>query len=571
MNEFTDGPHSSESSAACSVTTCSVSMRLADWFYLAAFLVVNLLLRLFLININQAEYTDGILQLTVFENRAGLYPPLYGALAFWLEPFVGSRELAGRLISAIGGTLSLVPVYLFTITLARPCAARFSALFFTLCPLILRWSLRVMTDSLFLCLSSWAVLAMLMNYQERRSALKADRWLAAASIFAALSALTRYQGAFLAILLLIELFVFLYRWRKLPWTTILASVLWVALPIWIYEHGFVHQTQFAQRNAGQWIATLLAWVNLAESFVLIFPYYLGWPIFLFALVGFMRVDWRVGSRRHFLMLWGVWGAILLGLQSVFGSFQYRYLMPIFPAAIALAGAGASYLEDRWMRKGRPWVFSVALVLGLSYLVIFTAAVLIFQRQAFGDQRAAADFVRQRIPKQTPVLANERYGDFLSLGCVKLSYWSKRPVVPVYEYLPQRPDQPLPKVIPPGSYVILGNAYGGDEMVDYLAAILTYYYHMRYAASFDTTVFPLMDDIMVNPLFNQNPLGWVMRYSPQLFSTHIYVVDGVRTEEELQELQRRQLRVPKDPTHNGGMRAKASEHNLVETTTTQTRP
>jgi hypothetical protein len=547
---------------------CSPQLRLADWLYLAGFLVANLALRLWLININQGEYTDGILQLTVFENKAGLYPPLYGALAFWLEPYFGSREFAGRIVSAVAGTLALIPIYLFTVRLARPCAARFSALLFTLCPLILRWSLHVMTDTLFLTLSALSLLALLKVYEEKRAPEKADRYLALASLLAALSALTRYQGAFLAILVAVESLIFLTRRRRIPWRTLVSSLVWLALPAWIFLHGFVHQTQFAQRSSGQWVATLLAWLNLAESFLLIFPYYLGWPIFLFGVVGIMRVDWRVGSRRHFLLLWSLWGGMLLILQSIFGSFQYRYLMPIFPAAIAVAGAGASYLEDKWAAQGRPWLFTAVLSLALAYLVVFSSAVLIFQRQSFGDQRAAADFVRQRIPKEAMVLSNERYGNFLSLGCVKLSYWSKRPVHSVFEFLPQRPEQPLPKIIPPGSYVIIGNAYGGDEMADYLAAILTYYYHMRYAASFDTTVYPLMDDIMVNPMFNQNPLGWVLRYSPQLFSTHLYVVDGLRTQEEFDDLKRRRLPIPADPTQSPRARS-GRVQNLVETTSTQT--
>jgi hypothetical protein len=243
-------------------------------------------------------------------------------------------------------------------------------------------------------------------------------------------------------------------------------------------------------------------------------------------------------------------------------------MPVFPAVIALAGAGASYLEFKWIERGRPWLFTVALVLALAYLMLFSAAVLVFQRQAFGDQRAAADFVRSQVPKEATVIANERYGNFFALGCVKLSYWSQREVEPVYNYLPPKPEAPLPKIIPPGSYVVLGNAYGGDEFVDYLLALLTYYYHMRNVASFSTTVYPLMDDIMVNPMFNQNPLAWVLRYSPQLFSTHIYVVDGLRTADELEGLRKRQLRIPVDPTSNSGQTRSTRRESTTGTQVSQ---
>lgn len=534
-------------SSSAGAASSSLGMSFADWAYLAAFVAANLILRYALLGINQAEYTDGILQITVLENQAGLYPPLYGLLAMLVEPLAGTREMAGRTISAVAASLALVPVYLITVSLGRPCAARFSALFYTLCPLVLRWSVRVMTDALFLCLSSFALLSMWYAYEERRRFSRADWWLAAASLFAGFSALTRYQGALLAVLLLAEYLILILRWRVLPWRSIAFSVVWFLLPAWIVSHGFVHQTQFSERTAPQWIATLLAWLNLAESFVLIFPYYVGWPIFLFAMVGLWRVNWSEGDKRHLLVLWVSWGALLLILQSVFGSFQYRYLMPVFPFVIALAGAGASYLELKWIERGRPWLFTSLLTLALAYLVLFSSAVLIFQRQAFGDQRAAAEFIRTKVPRGTAVISNERYGNFSALGCVKLSYWSGRPVEPIHEYLPRRPEAPLPKTIPPGSYVVLGNAYGGDEYLDYLAATLTYYYHMRYAASYDSTVYPLMDDVMAMPMFNQNPLGWVMRYTPQLFSTHVYIVDGIRTPEEFEDLRRRQLRIPTDPT------------------------
>lgn len=548
--------------------SCSLQMRTSDWLYLLGFLVANLALRWMLLGFNEAEYTDGILQLTVFENRAGLYPPLYGALAYLLEPFTASREAAGRIISAVAATLALIPVYLFTVELARPCAARFSALFYTLCPLVLRWSIRVMTDSLFLFFSSFALYFLFRSYKTRNVPQTSDRWLAWANIFAAASALTRYQGALLALIVATQAFALAIQWRRLPWLTLVASLTWFALPAWMSMNGFVHQAQFSERTTGPWVAALLAWLNLGESFVLIFPYYVGWPIFLFALVGFMRVDWSVPGRRYFLLVWSIWGAMLLALQSVFGSFQYRYLMPVFPAVIALAGAGASYLEFKWIERGRPWLFTVVLVLALAYLMLFSAAVLVFQRQAFGDQRAAADFVRSQVPKEATVIANERYGNFFALGCVKLSYWSQREVEPVYNYLPPKPEAPLPKIIPPGSYVVLGNAYGGDEFVDYLLALLTYYYHMRNVASFSTTVYPLMDDIMVNPMFNQNPLAWVLRYSPQLFSTHIYVVDGVRTAEELEGLRKRQLRIPVDPTSNSGQTRSTRRESTTGTQVSQ---
>src|SRR5690606_15730527 len=60
------------------------------------------------------EYTDGILQLTVFQNKAGLYPPLYGALAHVLHLATAgilSLEAAGRLISNVSGAVCIGMVF----------------------------------------------------------------------------------------------------------------------------------------------------------------------------------------------------------------------------------------------------------------------------------------------------------------------------------------------------------------------------------------------------------------------------------------------------------------------------
>lgn len=533
--------------ALCSIHSQQFTpMGWSSALYLFGFLIANLGVRLALLRINLGEYTDGILQLKVFEIASGLYPPLYGLLAHGVQYFGADAETAGKIVSATASTLALIPVYLWARRLGGDCAAKFAALFFTLCPLILRWSVRVMTDGLFLGLSAGSLYCLQVVWADRPDVRKADRWLAAASLLAALSALTRYQGVLLLAPLLVVAMAYVGRHRRVPWLTVVASLVWLLLPAWIHVHGFVHQQQFASRSVGAVVSQLLAWLNLAESFVLISPYYLGWPIFVFALVGVFAANWRAPQLRGFWILWLLFGIPLLGLQSVFGSFQYRYMMPLFPACLALAGTGALALEKKLLERGRAWVFSLLLYVSVSYLALFTCAVLVFQRQSFGDQRAAAEYIRTTVSREAPVVANERYGNFFNLGCVKLSFWTGRKVEPIWPYLPPSPSRPPQKDLTTGTVVVLGNCYGGDEFVDYLMAVLNYYYHMRLLNAYESTVYPLLDDIMVNPIFNQNPLGWVLRYSPQLFSTHIYVIDGRRTPEEMERLVQRNLRQPVPP-------------------------
>ncbi|MBX7245989.1 MAG: glycosyltransferase family 39 protein [Candidatus Sumerlaeaceae bacterium] len=551
--------------------TAHDSVRTASLTVLA-FVVANLVARGLFVGLNTGEYTDGILQLSVFTIPAGLYPPLYGALAWWVSQLGIDLVIAGRVVSIIAASLTVIPVYAMTRRAFGESAARFSAVFFTISPIVWRWSLRAMTDSLFLCAGTFAIHFMMCSGENRDSRKRADRFLALASLLTAASALTRYQGAFLGLLLVIPLFQFVRNYRSLPWRSVLASMAWVALPLWIKTNGFVHTSQFESRTAGQWLATLLAYWNLAESFVLISPYYFAYPIFACFLIGLFRV--RSTARvcmKPFLAYWGIWALVLLVLQSLFGSFQYRYMMPLLPAVLVLAGGGAAWFEADCLARGRRWMFSALFAVGLLYTLLMAVLVVVKQHEAFGDQRRAALFVREQFPGARNVYSNERYGEFLQLGCVKLSYWRGARVEPLWDFLPPKPGLAPRAYFPNGSLVILGTAYG-EEHVDSILSELNYFYHIRHVAAFSSMLYPLHDDIMMNGMFSQNPMGWVMRYAAQLFSTTIYVVDSRRTDEEIQALINRQLGPPgTKPVSDGRGGLMVDGSGLTTATATRARP
>lgn len=515
--------------------------------YLLGFVAANLALKLALVPLNRGEYTDGILQLLVFDIPAKLYPPLFGALA-WLVSLGGLElDTAGRVVSAVAGALAVIPVYWMAMRLRGATAARFAALLFTLSPMVLRWSCHAMTDSLFLalcaatmalCAGAWAGL------REGAPRRRTDLGLAAAVLCGALASLTRYQGAFLAIVIALPLLAWVRRHRALPPATILAGVAWLALPAWIWHHGFVHGGQFSARSSGQWISTFLDYLNLAESFVYIAPYYFGLPVVALGLAGLFKSDRRAPYTRVFLTLWALWGVIIVVLQSMFQSFQYRYMMPVLPALLALAGAGCAVVEDWLVARGRRGVFSALFAASMAYMALFSCAVLVFQRETFGDQRDAANEIRRRFPDAT-LFSNEQYGGFENLECVKMSFWVGRQVHSLAPYLSERGDRRPARYFPPGSVLALSNAYGGDAMVDGLCTHVNLYYHMRNVGSFSATVYPILDDVMVNPMFNQNPMGWVLRYKQQSFSTHIFLLEDKRTPTELDGLTQRGLIPPAD--------------------------
>ncbi len=516
-----------------------------EWIFLAALILINMAAKGAFLGINTGEYTDGVLQLTVFSNKAGLYPPLYGALAHGVS-FAGlSLEAAGRVISFIAAALCVVPVYWMGRRLGGPGAARLAGLLYTVSPMPWRWSVRVMTDSLYLLLSTVtmvllveACLRMRPGHSDQAQARPnnisdemterrfAGRCLAGAVAAAGFAALTRYQGVLFAPLLLVPMVMYVRRYRRAPRLSFLAGAIWLALPAWMAWNGFAHQGQFSSRTAPTPLATATAWWNTLESFVLISPYYLGYPLVAAAVAGLFYKRWaatandsssesgRNAQPAFALWLWGGYAVLLLGLHATFGSFQYRYMMPLLPIIVALAAVGFVWLEH--IVANRRWIYSLALMASVIYLAVFSLAVLVLQREAFGDQREAAEFIRAQVPMDTPVYANERYGSFTDLGSVKFSFWSGRRVSTILSA-----DQPLEA----GAVLALGTAYGGDEAVGAMMQALSERYTLQPLTPqpFRSQLTPLMDDIMTNPMFNQNPLAWVMRYVPQHFATQLFVV------------------------------------------------
>lgn len=535
------------------------------WAIPAGLVLINLLAKGAFLNINLGEYTDGILQLTAWETKAGLYPPLYEALSHGVAVLGVSLEQGARIVSLIAASLCVIPVWHLARRLGSGNAALFAGILYTASPMPWRWSVRVMTDALYLLLSTGALVYLMEAWATQRIALgsgadaagdaamqgsvgtpardpnssalqaRAGKMLAAATLCAGLAGLTRYQGALLAPLLA---FVFLRYWltfRRIPWVSAVVAIAFAAVAVWwVSINNSVHAGQFTSRTGPTAFATVMAWINTAESFVLISPYYLGYPIFAAALVG-VAVVRRTATpwfARPAAVLWGVYAIMLLALQAAFGSFQYRYLLPILPMAVALAGVGFARAETWWQRcpatkgeaaqtnqasdsaAGRRCHFAV-FALSLLYLVGFSLAILVLQRETYGDQRAAADYIRNNVPPTAPVFSNERYGSYTQFGSVKLSRWSGRPVQIV------SPDKPMPA----GSVLVLGTAYGGNEAVGAQMAALSQQYDLRplTPVPFTSQIVPLMDDIMTDPMFNQNPLAWVLRYVPQNFATQIFQV------------------------------------------------
>jgi hypothetical protein len=402
-------------------------------------------------------------------------------------------------------------------------AARITALLFTLSPLVLRWSSHVMTDSLFLALSAGAMYFAVkcwMLSREEAAREKMDSALAWSTALAALATYTRYQGVLLLLPLALAA-VAVMRAGCFPVRTLVAAILWFAPVEYILSRSGVHAGQFASRTAGAIVPTLAAYWNTLESFVLIAPYYFGYPVAALAIFGAMVAARGTSAVGPFAWMFAIWATSLLLLHAAFGSFQYRYMLPLLPGVLALAGHGAHQLYLAAVARRAYPIYSACMLFSLAYLALFSTAVMVFQRQTFADQKQAALYLRQHSAAADALFANERYGDFTQLGCVKLSFWSGRKVELMYD-----PESGRLRDLPVGSWVALGNEYGGNRAVEALAHELQAKYQLEpVQPAFTAQITPLMDDIMVDPLFNQNPTGWVLRYTPQLFNTHVLRITG----------------------------------------------
>jgi hypothetical protein len=491
------------------------------WHRPAFWVLTGLALRLALLPINHAEYTDGYLQLLALEMPVGLYPPLYGWLAGILTAVLGlPLETSGKLISAIASALTVLPLWwLCRLAGSGPRGAAWAAAFFTVSPLVLRWSVRVMTDSLFLGLATAALAfwtaCLLVNRPDqdpkdaRPQSTAGYYWLGTA--FAVLATLTRWQGLALLPLGLGVAILVRGRGHSSAVRLLPALFLWLLVPAATYLTGFAHGGQFSERTTGQTLTTLLAYWNTAESFVLIGPYFFGYPLVALAIFQVARSGFAPGSQPV-MALWIAYALAFLAAQSAFGSFQHRYMMPLLPMVLVPAGLLMDRGNFSAIRHRGVWILGTITLLWLAFQ---SSLVLYLQRGTFGDQKEVAVWAGGNIPADLPILSNERYGNFLSVGSLKQARWSGRKVTTIAALT----DIPRRRFA-----LIVSNAYGGDQAVSALISAVSSTHQLRPLFVAERTVTAIQDDVMANPMLNQNPLGWVLRYTPQQFRTQILLAE-----------------------------------------------
>lgn len=497
-------------------------------------MVAALAVRGFYLPAGNGAYTDGILALETFKYGLSYWPPFYAIVArlFAWIPGVG-LEGGGRLVSFIAGIVAIVPLMALTKTLFGRRAARWSAATWILSPMAMRWSLQPMTDALMVALWTGTLASVARAAQlwrpnlfaqgeaetQRPNPRGAFRWMLLASLLGTLATLTRYQGIFLLLPIVIALIWLIKTQDSGPGTQrLLLSLLpWLLVPLWFVREGLTplmnHFQQIGERSSGP----NLYWL-MFEEFVMRLPYFVTWGLFGFFMYGLLRVNWSTWRLR-----WAGWislalAALILALQSAFMSYQERYLFPLIPLVCVFAGHGFATWQRRCER--RPMRFWGVAGPALAYALAFSSLVALRQCQPFEDLKMAAQAVaKMSEAKIGKIYTNEIYNKAVDdkIGPPKSLFWTGRKV----QYLMQGAWGDLR----PGDVAICSSWNSGMPLDQFVAMIdaRVRLMNLNVVGRYVSSALPLLPDLV--PGLNQNPQAMAFRYQPQYFETIVVQVKG----------------------------------------------
>lgn len=496
--------------------------------------------------INQAEYTDGIIQVRQFSEPLGIWPPLYSALVYPLK-FILGFEWAGILVSVVASSLAIVPLYRMARRAFGTRAALYAGIFYLCAPVAARWGIRAMTEATFCLLLWWAIERLCSASDERHE--RTARWaLFWGAMAVAGASLARYQGVLLVPAVLVCAWWMKARFGKLALRPLLGLLPLALLPLWVttVEYGsgdFIHAQQFSERAFDAAMPSYQVLALNGEAFVAYFPYFITYPAMAFAFFGMFWMRQRRGPFFGWLVFWHF--AMTLVLQSYFSSFQERYFLPVMVYFWVLAGAGMYAIEERWHRHGahlRRYSFPYLMIGSFVWGAAMSFFVLWGQREAFGDIARASRMAAKVAGKSAPIYTNELYRADPLIAAVKVRFYAGRPVdylgvdyldpMKVQAYFAGAERHPPVSEMPAGAIVVLSDTYGAQSQYAYLAQ----YYDLRavqpppgHSNPETARLMPILPEIMERPGVAQNPLAWMFRYEWQNFATTVYRVEGKRGE------------------------------------------
>ncbi|MCD6521629.1 glycosyltransferase family 39 protein [Candidatus Calescamantes bacterium] len=426
-----------------------------------------------------AERTDSIILITLFQNRTSFWPPLYTLFLHLFHPLFKDWIISGRWVSILSGSLAVIPLYLLARKTFHPTTALYASLLYLVSPLIFRFNLNVLTDSLFLLLFLSSFYFFLQSLQTESTF--SLFWF---PFLSGLATLTRYQGI---IFLPFILFLLLRKEsRKLPLLSGLVS--WILVILWILHRGFAHISQYGERMAGMNLREFILW---GECFILSFAYVITYPVFLFAIYTFFHPPLEK-EKRIFLLLTLAIFLVWLPTHIFFHSFQLRYFLPLIPLFLVIAGEGI-----RMVKFSKYWFILCMLI-----SVLLASLTLYFQKDSFGDIKRSAEWVRRNL--SVPYVYSDEYW--------KTSFWSGKEV------------RPLKGKVKEGDILIIHSGYSNIKKV---FNFLGQKYHYSILYSTQSRILPLLPDILSPPTLSNSPYWMILKYTPQTFSSFVIEIKEVK--------------------------------------------
>lgn len=466
------------------------------WIWIVFF--INLAIRLALFNWNAAEYTDSIrwmhdvdwmarvdlgrsmdswkqslaegirsplnskwLDGIKFVNASGHQvtgtndPPLYPATILLFNLVTGNREAAGKLVSMLAASLTIFPLFFLGRRVYGQRAGLYAILLYTVSPLVLRWSIRVMgeaTYTLFMVFSIWLFIEYFYSHSPRH--------IIGSLLFAAFAPLAHMPGRVL-VLPAVFLYGYFVIWslitacrsdhrrkallKKVGWIVILLPVVvavWGINEIWYsylvrnlwYENQMKACLDSLQPRIARW----------SRDYALIFPYILTYPVAFFLLIGIGRSFFpffRKSIRKVWILLFLAFFLMIFAGVVISKWWTTRYLYSLVPFSLVVAAYG---LETFRFRIKRIDLSVVLLILCLLFSAGFSVVALRASRDSFGDVKRTAHFVRDNIKK----------GQVFSDEIMKTGWWAQRPLIAYSEQNKKR--------LRPNDYIVL-HSWGGTNI------------------------------------------------------------------------------------------------------------
>lgn len=481
--------------------------------------LASLILKMLLLQWNRGEYTDGIIQLQLWDSLIVFFPPGYSALVYLMSFAVPDLVLAGRAVSILASVATLIVFFMLARDLLDNVRqAEWATLLLALSPVFNRWSIRVMTDSLF-CLGfvlCTYMLMLLLNGKSKRLCYLIG--------LVGLFSLVRYQAFFFIPFIAYMLYKKRDLWKQTTAlgtikSTVIALSPWLILIWWIFYRGFGHQEQFAERASNGFMQTLIGYWSMFETFVLYYPWAVTYSVFVCGVVGISAFCYGNSAQKRFVQFFGIAAIVFLIVQSAFLSFQYRYLLPLIPLWCLLAGSGICRITEFIQHSSWRWMVYGIVVCNL---ILMTSAVLYFQRAAFADLVDSALFLQDNY-KDARVFSDETYGSHADN--IKMKYWSGREILPLDKHLND---------LLAGDLIVLHNAYTPLENLPSLPYLSMEKLKKMLQEKFDIvqinqwsaanspekySIFPLLPDIMVHPSeipLTSNPECMAFRFYRQQY-------------------------------------------------------